>query len=37
MRISGISKSQVSGLREDVDGKTKAFLDLSIEGDWLNL
>ena len=31
---TGISKSQVSRLCEDIDGKVKAFLDRPIEGDW---
>jgi transposase-like protein len=31
---SGISKSQVSRLCEDIDGRVKAFLDRPIEGDW---
>ena len=34
MGMSGISKSQVSRLCEDIDGKVKAFLDRPIEGDW---
>ena len=34
MGMSGISKSQVSRLREEIDGKVKAFLDRPIEGDW---
>jgi putative transposase len=34
MGLSGISKSQVSRLCEDIDGKVKAFLDRPIEGDW---
>jgi putative transposase len=34
MGISGISKSQVSRLCEEIDGKVKAFLDRPIEGDW---
>ena len=32
--MSGISKSQVSRLCEEIDGKAKAFLDRPIEGDW---
>ena len=32
--MSGISKSQVSRLREEIDGKVKAFLDRPIEGEW---
>ena len=32
--MSGISKSQVSRLCEEIDGKVKAFLDRAIEGDW---
>jgi putative transposase len=31
---SGISKSQVSRLCEEIDGKVKAFLERPIEGDW---
>jgi putative transposase len=31
---TGISKSQVSRLCEEMDGKVKAFLDRPIEGDW---
>jgi transposase-like protein len=31
---TGVSKSQVSRLCEDIDGKVKAFLDRPIEGDW---
>jgi putative transposase len=34
MGISGISKSQVSRLCEEIDGRVKAFLDRPIEGDW---
>src|SRR5438132_6702392 len=34
MGMSGISKSQVSRLCEEIDGKVKAFLDRPIEGDW---
>ena len=34
MGMSGISKSQVSRLCEDIDVKVKAFLDRPIEGDW---
>jgi transposase-like protein len=34
MGMSGISKSQVSRLCEELDGKVKAFLDRPIEGDW---
>ena len=34
MGMSGISKSQVSRLCEEIDGKVKAFLDRSIVGDW---
>ena len=34
MGLSGISKSQVSRLCEEIDGKVKAFLDRPIEGDW---
>jgi transposase-like protein len=32
--MSGISKSQVSRLCEEIDDKVKAFLDRPIEGDW---
>ncbi|MGD9885724.1 MAG: IS256 family transposase, partial [Reyranella sp.] len=32
--MTGISKSQVSRLCEDIDGRVKAFLDRPIEGDW---
>jgi putative transposase len=32
--MTGISKSQVSRLCEEIDGKVKAFLDRPIEGDW---
>jgi len=32
--MSGISKSQVSRLCEEIDGKVKAFLERPIEGDW---
>ena len=34
MGMAGISKSQVSRLCEDIDGRVKAFLDRPIEGDW---
>jgi putative transposase len=34
MGMSGISKSQVSRLCEEIDGKVKAFLDRPIEADW---
>ena len=34
MGMSGISKSQVSLLCEEIDGKVKAFLERPIEGDW---
>ena len=34
MGMSGISKSQVSRLCEEIDGKVKVFLDRPIEGDW---
>src|SRR5438445_10979111 len=34
MGMSGISKSQVSRLCEEIDGKVKAFLESPIEGDW---
>lgn len=32
--MSGVSKSLVSRLCEEIDGKVKAFLDRPIEGDW---
>jgi putative transposase len=32
--MDGISKSQVSRLCEELDGRVKAFLDRPIEGDW---
>jgi transposase-like protein len=34
MGMSGVSKSQVSRLCEEIDGKVKAFLHRPIEGDW---
>lgn len=34
MGMSGISKSRVSPLREEFDGKVKAFLNRPLEGDW---
>ena len=34
MGRNGISKSQVSRPREEIDVKVKAFLDRPIEGDW---
>ncbi|THK33309.1 IS256 family transposase, partial [Ensifer sp. MPMI2T] len=34
MGMSGISKSQVSRLCEEIDVKVKAFLERPIEGDW---
>ena len=34
MGMSGIPKSQVSRLCEEIDGKVKAFLERPIEGDW---
>jgi putative transposase len=34
MGASGVSKSQVSRLCEEIDDKVKAFLDRPIEGDW---
>ncbi|SOD97256.1 Transposase, Mutator family [Caenispirillum bisanense] len=34
MGMTGISKSQVSRLCEDIDVRVKAFLDRPIEGDW---
>jgi transposase-like protein len=32
--MSGVSKSQVSRLCEEIDDRVKAFLDRPIEGDW---
>ncbi len=32
--MPGISKSKVSRLCEEIDGKVKAFLERPIEGDW---
>ena len=37
MGMSGVSKSQVSRLCEDIDVRLKAFLDRPIEGDWPHL
>ena len=34
MGMSGISKSQVSRLCQEIDDRVKAFLDRPIEGDW---
>jgi putative transposase len=34
MGMTGISKSQVSRLCQEIDGRVKAFLDRPIEGDW---
>jgi transposase-like protein len=34
MGMSGVSKSQVSRLCEDIDDRVKTFLDRPIEGDW---
>ena len=34
MGASGVSKSQVSRLCEEIDGRVKAFLNRPIEGDW---
>src|SRR6202158_806576 len=34
MGMSGISKSQVSRLCEEIDGRVQTFLDRPIEGDW---
>ena len=34
MGMSGVSKSQVSRLCEEIDGKVKAFLERPLEGDW---
>ena len=32
--MSGISKSQVSRLCEEIDARVKAFLERPLEGDW---
>src|SRR4051795_11852620 len=37
MGMTGISKSQVSRLCEEIDGKVQAFLDRPIEGEWPHL
>ena len=34
MGASGVSRSQVSRLCEEIDGRVKVFLDRPIEGDW---
>ena len=34
MGMSGISRSQVSRLCEEIDGKVKAFLERPLEGEW---
>lgn len=34
MGMSGVSKSQVSRLCEEIDERVKAFLERPIEGDW---
>jgi transposase-like protein len=34
MGMTGISKSQVSRLCEEIDGRVNAFLDRPLEGDW---
>ena len=34
MGMTGISKSQVSRLCEEIDGRVKAFLERPLEGDW---
>ncbi|MFO1038518.1 MAG: IS256 family transposase [Geminicoccaceae bacterium] len=34
MGMTGISKSQVSRLCEEIDGRVQAFLDRPIDGDW---
>jgi len=34
MGMSGISKSQVSRLCEEIDGRVKTFLERPLEGDW---
>jgi transposase-like protein len=37
MGMSGISRSQVSQLCEEIDSRVKAFLNRPLEGDWLYL
>jgi transposase-like protein len=37
MGMSGISRSQVSRLCEEIDGRVKAFLERPLEGDWPHL
>jgi putative transposase len=37
MGMSGISKSQVSRLCEDIDGRVKTFLERPLEGSWPHL
>jgi putative transposase len=32
--VSGVSKSQVSGLCEEIDERVIAFLERPLEGDW---
>ena len=34
MGATGVSKSQVSRLCEEIDERVKAFLDRPLEGDW---
>lgn len=34
MGMSAVSKSQVSRLREEIDGRVQEFLNRPIEGDW---
>ncbi len=34
MGATGVSKSQVSRLCEEIDARVKAFLDRPLEGDW---
>ena len=37
MGATGVSKSQVSRLCEEIDARVKAFLDRPLEGDWPNV
>jgi putative transposase len=34
---TGVSRSQVSRLSEEIDARVKAFLDRPLEGDWPHL
>ena len=34
MKLSGISKSQVSKLCKEIDERMKAFLERPLDGDW---